>query len=89
MGPSTESNPHWYKLPTDSHRRHRRKGKEDHLHTKRNMKQILSNYAQQDWLIMTKRSRSRHMQGFKGHKGLVSLKHLPLYTFKQVLDKLK
>jgi hypothetical protein len=40
--------PNWFEPPTDSHRRDRRKGVEDHLHTRKDTKQSLSDYDQLD-----------------------------------------
>ena len=59
-GPSKESIPHRSGPPTDSPRRHRRKEEDPHLHTKDTQEQSLSDYAQQDLPVVTRKSRTRH-----------------------------
>jgi hypothetical protein len=55
--PSTESNPHWFGLPTDNLRRHRRKEEAvPHMHIEKQQGQRLKDYAQQDLSKVTKRS---------------------------------
>jgi hypothetical protein len=49
-------------------------------------KQSLSDYAQQDWPVMTKRSASRHAKASSG-KGYISLQQLTLNTFKHVISQ--
>jgi hypothetical protein len=52
VDPSTKSNPYLFGAPTDNPHQHRRKEEEDpHLHKE----QSLSDYAQQDLSIVTKR----------------------------------
>jgi hypothetical protein len=55
--PSMEYNPHWFGLPTDNPRQHRRKDEAvPHLHTEIQQEQSLSDYAQPDLSKVTKRS---------------------------------
>jgi hypothetical protein len=55
IGSSTESNSQKPGAPISSRHQHHRKEEKENLHTKVT-KQSLSDYAQQDWLDMTRRS---------------------------------
>jgi hypothetical protein len=55
--PSTEPNPHRFRLLTNNPLRHRRKEEAvPHLHTEKHQEQSLSDFAQQDLSKVTKRS---------------------------------
>jgi hypothetical protein len=55
--PSTESNPHWFRLPIDNlHWHHRKEESFPHLHIEKQQEQSLSDYAQQDLFKVTKKS---------------------------------
>jgi hypothetical protein len=54
MGPSTESSPCQYVPPADNPYLHHRKGKDSHQHIRDIQEKSLSDYAQQDWPVVTK-----------------------------------
>jgi hypothetical protein len=53
--PNTEHSPHWSGLPTSSPHQHHRMEEDSHLHTTDIQEQSLSDYAQQDLSIVTKK----------------------------------
>jgi hypothetical protein len=56
-GPSMESSPYQFRLPTDNPHRHRQQEEAvPHLHTKDSKSKALSDYAQQNLSKVTKRS---------------------------------